>query len=238
MCFILKNKTLFIIALVTLFGCSNTSTQIAGMVKESIIGLPDKVVSANIIENNPYASIYVKVNELSQAYVLLAFAEPPQTIPATTFSKQNTELKWVSSDSALLVSRNGRLLKTVNLFDGNLVALNSEQTDPVALGLHLSTTPMQWRSTIDWQPGYHVSYQQHSTFTFIADETIIINDKPIIVKKFNEHVVVPSIKIEYTNQFWVDASNGLVMKSHQKIAPNLSFIDITLLKTYAFKDVK
>jgi hypothetical protein len=208
------------------------------MVKESIIGLPDTEVSADKIENNPYASIYVRVNKSSQAYVLLAFAESPQTIPATTFLKQNTELKWVSSDSAMLVSRNGRLLKTVNLIDGNLVALNSEQTDPVTLGLHLPTTPMRWQSTIDWQPGYHVSYQQHSTFTFIADETIIINDTPIVVKKFNEHVVVASINIEYTNQFWVDASNGLVMKSHQKIAPNLSFIDITLLKPYAFKDVK
>ncbi|MBB1318544.1 YjbF family lipoprotein [Shewanella sp. SR43-4] len=238
MSFILNSKTLFIISLITLSGCSNTSSQIANMVKESIIGPPDSVISASKIESSPYASIYVRVNKSSQAYVLLAFAEASQTIPATPFSKKNAELKWVSSDAAMLVTRNGRLLKTVNLFDGNLVTLSSEQIDPISLGLHLTSTPMQWQSTIDWQPGYHFSYKQQSTFTFIADETVIINESPVILKRYDEHVFIPKLGIEYNNQFWIDATSGMVFKSNQKIAPNLPYIDITLLKPYTFEDIK
>jgi hypothetical protein len=234
-----NSKTpLIIVTFIALSGCSNTFLQVSDMLKESIVGLPSDNIATSEIENSPYSSIYVSIDDAHQAYVLLALAEAPQTIPATDFTAQSAELKWISSDAGMLVTRNGRLLKTVSLFNGNRVNISSNQIDPLTLGLHLATTPMHWQSTIDWQPGYHVSYQQNSTFTFIADETIIINDKPILLKKFTEQVVVPSINIEYTNQFWLDASSGLVMKSHQKIAPNLPFIDITLLKPYAFKDIK
>ncbi|MBB1440494.1 YjbF family lipoprotein [Shewanella sp. SG41-4] len=236
---IFNNKNLLtLFFFLALTGCSNTFVQIGGMLKESIVGLPDDNISANEIENSPYSSVYVKINDSHQAYVLLALAEAPQTMPATIITTQNVELKWISSDAGMLVTRNGRLLKTVNLFEGNRINIDSNQTDPVALGLHLASTPIKWQSTIDWQPGYHVSYQQLSTFSFVTDETLTINDKPITLKKFNEHVIVPDIDIEYDNQFWIDPSNGQVIKSHQKIAPNLAYIDITVLKPYEFKDVK
>ncbi|GGP54591.1 hypothetical protein GCM10009347_21780 [Shewanella algicola] len=236
--FSIYQKLLILILFCTLTGCSNTFVQIGGMFKESVIGLPDDDITAVDIEKSPYASIHVKINNAHRSYVLLAFAEAPQTLPATNFNPQNMELKWVSSDFGMLVTRNGRLLKTLNLFDGNLLEINSKQPDPLALGLHLNSTPLHWQSTIDWQPGYHINYEQRSTFSFVADETVIINDKPLNLKKFNEHIVIPDLDLEYDNQFWVDAANGNVMKSYQKIAPNLPFIEITLLKPYGFKDVK
>ncbi|UJF22344.1 YjbF family lipoprotein [Shewanella sp. OMA3-2] len=208
------------------------------MLKESVVGLPSDNIPASEIASSPYSSVYVTINDAHQAYVLLALAEAPQTLPSTQFTPQNAELKWISSDAGMLVTRNSRLLKTVNLYDGNRVSLSSDQTDPIALGLHLASTPLQWQSTIDWQPGYHINYPQHSIFTFIADETLSINDKPVLVKKFNEHVVVSNLNMEYTNQFWVDSTTGLVLKSRQKIAPNLPYIDITLLKPYGFGDAK
>lgn len=229
---------LLVLFLFTLTGCSNTFVQIGDMLKESVVGLPDDTISATEIEQTPYSSIYVRVNDSHRAYVLLALAETPLTLPETPPDAKNIELKWISSDAGMLVTRNGRLLKTVNLFYGNRIQLISEQQDPLVLGLHLNSTPLHWQSTIDWQPGYHINYEQQSTFSFVADETVIINDNPLNLKKFNEHVVIPSLDLEYDNQFWVDAANGAVMKSYQKIAPNLPYIDITLLKPYGFKDVK
>ena len=208
------------------------------MLKDSVVGLPDDDIPASEIDQSPYSSIYVRVNNSHRAYVLLALAEAPLTLPAKSINSQNVELKWISSDAGMLVTRNGRLLKTINLFDGNRINIHSEKLDPVSLGLHLSSTPLQWTSTIDWQPGYHINYEQHSTFSFVSDETITINEKPLTLKKFNEHVVVPHLDIEYDNQFWIDASNGMVIKSNQKIAPNLPYIEITLLKPYEFKDNK
>ena len=219
-------------------GCSNTFTQVNGMLKDSILGFPDDNIPADEINNSPYSSIYAKISDSHNVFVLLALAEAPQTLPVSILNSQTVELKWISSGAGMLVTRNGRLLKTVNLFDGNRINISSEQIDPLALGLHLSSTPLQWTSTIDWQPGYHINYEQRSTFSFVNDETITINDKALTLKKFNEHVVVPHLNIEYDNQFWVDASNGNIMKSHQKIAPNLPYIEITLLKPYGFKDQK
>ena len=233
------NKALpFIITFLALTGCTNSTMQVGSMLKESVVGLPSDNIPASEIASSPYSSVYVTINDAHQAYVLLALVEAPQTLPPTQFSSQNAELKWVSSDAGMLVTRNSRLLKTVNLYDGNRVSLTSDQTDPIALGLHLASTPLQWQNTIDWQPGYHLNYQQYSTFTFIADETLSINDKPVLAKKFNEHVVVHNLNMEYTNQFWVDQTSGLVLKSRQKIAPNLPYIDITLLKPYGFGDAK
>lgn len=233
------NKALpFMITFLALTGCTNSTMQVGSMLKESVVGLPSDNIPASEIASSPYSSIYVTVNDAHRAYVLLALAEAPQTLPQTPFSPQNAELKWISSDAGMLVTRNSRLLKTVNLYDGNRMSLSSDETDPVALGLHLASTPLQWQNTIDWQPGYHVNYQQLSTFTFIADETLSINDMPVSVKKFNEHVIVNNLNIEYTNQFWVDNATGLVLKSRQKIAPNLPYIDITLLKPYGFGDAK
>ena len=237
MSLIFQNKNLLpLLFIFSLTGCSNTFVQIGGMLKDSVVGLPDDDIPASEIDQSPYSSIYVRVNDSHRAYVLLALAETPLTLPVTSINSQNVELKWISSDAGMLVTRNGRLLKTINLFDGNRINIHSEKTDPVTLGLHLSSTPMQWQSTIDWQPGYHINYQQHSTFTFVSDETLTINDKTVTLKKFNEHVVVANLDIEYDNQFWVDESTGNVIKSYQKIAPNLPYIDITLLKPYGFKD--
>lgn len=231
-----KKSLLPLLFFFILTGCSNTFVQIGGMLKESVIGFPDDNVTVAEIEQSPYASIHVRINNTNRSYIVLAFAEAPQTLPITRIDSKNIELKWLSADNGLLVTRNGRLLKSVNLFVGNRLTLNSEQPDPVALGLHLSSTPIKWKSTVDWQPGYHFNYQQNSTFSFVSDETLTINDKIVTLKKFNEHVVVANLDIEYDNQFWVDESTGNVIKSYQKIAPNLPYIDITLLKPYGFKD--
>ena len=236
---IFNNKFLLILTLfLTVTGCSNTFKHVGGMLKQSIVGLPDDNIPAAEIDNSPYSSIYARINNSHNVYVLLALVEAPQTFPATTIQAQNAELKWISSDAGMLVTRHGRLLKTVNFFYGDRINISSEQIDPLMLGLHLNSTPLQWTSTIDWQPGYHINYEQRSTFSFVSDETITINEKPLTLKKFNEHVVVPHIDIEYDNQFWIDASNGMVIKSNQKIAPNLPYIEITLLKPYEFKDNK
>jgi len=232
-----KNRFIFI-SLLTITGCSNTFNQVNSMIKESIIGLPSDNIPASQIDQSSFSSIYARIDDAHQVYVLLALAENPQTIPATHRAKQTTELKWISSDAGMLVTRNGRLLKSVNLFYGNLINISSDQLDPIALGLHLTTTPMHWQSTIDWQPGYHISYQRQSTFTFVADETLVINETPIPLKRFDEHVFIPRLGLEYSNQFWIDATSGTVFKSHQKMAPNLPYIDITLLKPYSFKDIK
>lgn len=72
-----------------------------------------------------------------------------------------------------------------------------------------------------------------SQFKLIADENVLINDTPTQLLHYSETVSVEGLNIQYQNDFWLKPDNGHVVKSRQKIAPNLPFIDIILLKPFA-----
>ncbi|MFV0595814.1 YjbF family lipoprotein [Shewanella sp.] len=219
--------------LIGVSGCSQRISALNDTIKLAFIGDDDITLSAEQVKANPYASVYVKIEDTPQAFVVLAFAEPKVTLSPTKQNPDALELKWLSADKGMLVTVNGRLVKTHNLLAGNLSAVESDEPDPLLLGLHLSNTPKTWIRTLDWQPGYHYGYKATSEFKLIADEKILINGLPTQALHFSENVSVEALNIKYQNEFWLDPENGTVLKSRQKIAPNLPFIDITLLKPFA-----
>lgn len=235
------NRSLSLLAICTslLFttGCSQRVSALNDTLKLAFIGDDDVKLSTEQVSAIPYASIYAKIDDFPQVFIALAFAEAPDSLvkvqQSSSNSKPITELKWLSADSGMLVTVNGRLIKTHNLYTGNLSAVNSEQTDPVQLGLHLDSTPKSWTRQIDWQPNYHYGYTATSQFQLIGEENILINDTPTNALHFSESVYIKSLNVHYQNEFWLKPDNGLVIKSRQKIAPNLPFIEITLLKSYA-----
>ncbi|MGL5469916.1 MAG: YjbF family lipoprotein [Shewanella sp.] len=217
----------------SLSGCSQRISALNDTVKLAFWGNEDVVLTPEQVSANPYASIYVKIEDTAQAFVVLAFAEPKISLSSVKNAPEALELKWLSADKGMLVTVNGRLVKTHNLLMGNLSAVESNEPDPLLLGLHLSSTPKTWTRTLDWQPGYHYGYQAKSEFKLISDENILINGTPTQALHFSENVSVDALNIQYQNEFWLDPQTGSVIKSHQKIAPNLPFIDITLLKPFA-----
>ncbi|MFB2733532.1 YjbF family lipoprotein [Shewanella mangrovisoli] len=219
--------------LIGVSGCSQRISALNDTIKLAFIGDDDVTLNAEQIKANPYASVYVKIEDTPQAFVVLAFAEPKVTLSTAKQNTEALELKWLSADKGMLVTVNGRLVKTHNLIAGNLAAVESLEPDPLLLGLHLSSTPKTWTRTIDWQPGYHYGYKVTSEFHQIAEESILINGTPTQTLHFNERISVEALNIEYQNEFWLNPQTGKVIKSHQKIAPNLPFIDITLLKPFA-----
>lgn len=226
-------------------GCSQRISALNDTIELAFIGDKDVILTPEQISANPYASIYAKIGDTAQAFVVLAFAEPPATLSSTatstaissTQSPSTTpkalELKWLSADNGMIVTVNGRLVKTHNLLAGNLAGVTSVQIDPLLQGLHLESTPKTWHRLLDWQPGYHYGYQADSQFQFVATETIIINQTPTQVLHYSELVTIKGLNIQYQNEFWLKPDNGQVVKSRQKIAPNLPYIDITLLKPFA-----
>lgn len=217
----------------SLSGCSQRISALNDTVKLAFWGNEDIVLSPEQVSANPYASIYVKIEDTAQAFVVLAFAEPKISLSSVKNAPEALELKWLSADKGMLVTVNGRLVKTHNLLAGNLAAVESDEPDPLLLGLHLSNTPKTWTRMLDWQPGYHYSYKVKSEFKLISDDNILINGTPTQALHFSESVSVDALNIQYQNEFWLDPQTGSVIKSHQKIAPNLPFIDITLLKPFA-----
>ncbi|QYX63451.1 YjbF family lipoprotein [Shewanella putrefaciens] len=219
--------------LVGMTGCSQKISAFNDTVKFAFIKDGDIQLTNEQVNAIPYASIYVKVEDGSQSFVVLAFADPKISLTPIMPEQKVTELKWLSVDNGMLVTVNGRLVKTHNFLTGNLAGLESTEPDPLLLGLHLSSTPKTWTRTIDWQPGYHYGYKANSQFEFIAAENIVINGTSTPTLHYSELVTVEALDIQYQNEFWLKPDNGKVIKSHQKIAPNLPFIDITLLKPFA-----
>lgn len=229
-------------ALLFLQGCSQKFNDVNDTMKLAVFGEADTSMTSDDIQNLPYASIYARIDEGPQAFMVLALAEAKPTLEAmkeatgrtkTTPTSPALQLKWLSADKGMITTEYGRIVSTLNMPQGNLINSDSTESDPLRLGLHKATTPLTWQRTIDWQPGYHFGYQLNSQFTPQGEQIILINDKPVAVLHFIESVSIASLDTEYDNEFWVNPNNGQVLKSRQKLAPNLPYIDITLLKPFS-----
>ncbi|MEH6534713.1 MAG: YjbF family lipoprotein [Photobacterium frigidiphilum] len=224
--------TLTILLSIGITGCSQKFNDVNDTLSVALFGDNDTELASDDVQRLPYASLYAQVDDGPQAFMVLALAE---SIPSLTTETPNTrtQLKWVSSDKGMLVTEGGRLVKSLNLPQGNLIETYSNQPDPLILGLHRASTPMYWQRTIDWQPGYHFGYQLTSRFARQDNAVIMINERPITTWHFIESVTIDALDTRYKNQFWIDGKTGKVLKSQQKLAPGLPFIDMTLLKPYS-----
>ncbi|PSW30368.1 YjbF family lipoprotein [Photobacterium phosphoreum] len=238
----LKNITRFpiskllLISATALFvsGCSQKITSINDTVRIAVQGTADIHKSANTIAALPYASTYVRIDNQSQLFMVLALAESATGETVTTPSSKTSPplLKWLARDHGMLVTQSGRIVKTVNLAAGNLSTTTSKTVDPLTLGLHLATTPTTWQRHIDWQPGYHNGYQLDSQFVFDQPEVLTINGKSVPVLRFSENVTIKQLDRHYSNTFWIEQRTGKVVKSQQYIAPDLPSVEMTILKPF------
>ncbi|MGF1680366.1 YjbF family lipoprotein [Photobacterium minamisatsumaniensis] len=238
--FISRSIQYAFIALYTtlLLGCSQKFNDVNDTMKLALFGEPDAIMTGDDIQNLPYASIYAQIDDGPQAFMVLALAENKPRFGSEAANDNAVitpplQLKWLSADKGMLTTEYGRLVKTLNIPQGNLIASTSEQIDPIRLGLHKTSTPLVWQRTIDWQPNYHFGYELNSQFTLQGEQVILISERPVTALHFVESVFVSKTDIRYDNDFWIDPQNGNVLKSRQKIAPNLPYIDITLLKPFS-----
>ena len=238
----LKNITrspiskLLLISATALFvsGCSQKINSINDTVRVAVQGTADIHKSANTIAALPYASTYVRIDNQSQLFMVLALAESATGETVTTPSSKTSPplLKWLASDHGMLVTQSGRIVKTVNLAAGNLSTTTRKTVGPLTLGLHLATTPTTWQRHIDWQPGYHNGYQLDSQFVFDQPEVLTINGKSVPVLRFSENVTIKQLDRHYSNTFWIEQRTGKVVKSQQYIAPDLPSVEMTILKPF------
>ncbi|MFB9936334.1 YjbF family lipoprotein [Photobacterium aphoticum] len=228
-----------------LTGCSQKFNDVNDTMQLALFGNADVTLSQDDINNLPYASLYASIDNGPQAFMVLALAESTpvwgkaayqNATSVSTTSTNSTSpivLKWLSSDKGMLQTQSGRLVKTLNLPLGNLVSLHSSETDPLQLGLHLAGTPRSWQRQLDWQPGFHSGYQAISHFYQQDNQIILVNQQPVETLHFTEEVSVPALDVTYTNTFWLRPDNGQVVKSRQKLAPDLSYVEMTILKPFS-----
>lgn len=216
-----------------LAGCSQKMQDVQDTMSLAIFGHESVHLSSDEIDKLPFASVYAKVEDSGQAFLVLGYAE--KTYSNAPLEKEKYQLKWLSANNEMLVTEEGRLVKTVNILQGNLTASYSDKADPLALGLLKKTTPMHWKRSIDWQPGYYVGYTLESRFALQGKKTMIINEKKTHTLHYLEYVSAPELNVHFENQFWLDPLSGNVLASIQTLAPGLPAIEIHLLKSFSEK---
>lgn len=215
-----KWKRLLIIlpVLGLMFGCTQKFNDVSATVQEAYSNYIDVELTPQEIESIPYASAYLKIGNQKQVFVVLAFADHN---PLTG----KTQLKWVSSDKAMVVTENGHIVKTVNLQNNNIAGVYGQVPT-------YSTLNTQYLLSYDWEEQYRYGFPAHITRTYQGKEVVTTPLSSTSADVYRESVEFPSLSEVVENFYWVD-NEGQVVKTRQHLGPNMLPIELTILKGYS-----
>lgn len=198
--------------------CSQSQKGIGETFKLALFGTPDVELTPEQVHDIPYASMYARINDGSQIFMVLAYAE-------------HGDLKWVSRDKAMLVTRNGRLVKTLGLSD-NLLEVTNLASDPLAHPQRI-TDGTEWTRIQSWTEDKQLrSATLVSRFTLAGTETITVLNAPHAYRVINEDVTVTELNTHYQNRFWIEPGTGAVRKAQQFVGPGNFPVETITLNPY------
>ena len=175
-------------------------------IKNALIGYPDLNITREIIENIPYASGLLRIGKGTQGLVILE-------------SIENNKYFWVSKDEVFIVTKDGRIERSLGLLN-NLTKISS--IDQSFKDLLTKPNPV-----IE----YYSYYSFEDPLLFDLKVAISIENKGIHEIKIlgdrkklvliEENISSELIGWKEKNKFWVDPNDYFVWKSEQNISPKL-----------------
>ena len=215
-----------LVSLLTLSACTQKFNDVNATLDEALFGAEDVALTSDKIAELPYASSFVRINDGAQLFMVLAFAEPNPTTGVI-------QLKWLSSDKAMIVTENGRVVKTLGLAQANLQSIEpSTKTAPSFS--ELLQKQISRKASYSWQTTNHYLYHYQANITPIISTSELITT-PLWQKQTTliyETVNINSLNTSFSNRYWVDAQ-GEVVKSLQYLGPKLGKIEMTILKPFS-----
>ncbi len=209
-----------------LVGCSQDSQDLSATFHSAFLGAEETNITPETVSKIPYASMYARLGENSQALLILGWVEQ------STLSSGAVRLKWVSAEKEMIATEAGRIVKTSGLKEGNLVRLQASAPDPLSLGILKNTTPKVWHYTLSWQPGYHIGYAAISHFTIGQVEEVELPNGHHSLQQIKETVEIPVLDKKYTNSYWLDPVKGQVVASEQYIFPGSERFHLSVGKVF------
>jgi hypothetical protein len=207
-----KRPALIMICLL-LQACSSTTKGLGDSLWNSLFGTPGVHLTDDDIQNMPYASQYVQLNNGPQLFVVLAFAE-------------NGQQKWVTQDQATLVTQHGRIVKTL-LGGDNLLEMNNLAADPLAKPNQI-VDGASWTRTMGWTEYQQVRYATaRSVFHWQGTDSVVVGGESTSVRVLDEEVETDQAR--WHNQYWVD-SEGQIRQSIQYLGADFFPVKTTLIK--------
>ncbi|MDU2938949.1 MAG: YjbF family lipoprotein [Enterobacteriaceae bacterium] len=208
----MKRPALIMICLL-LQACSSTTKGLGDSLWNSLFGTPGVHLTDDDIQNMPYASQYVQLNNGPQLFVVLAFAE-------------NGQQKWVTQDQATLVTQHGRIVKTL-LGGDNLLEMNNLAADPLAKPNQI-VDGASWTRTMGWTEYKQVRYATaRSVFHWQGTDSVVVGGESTPVRVLDEEVETDQAR--WHNQYWVD-SEGQIRQSVQYLGADFFPVKTTLIK--------
>ncbi|STD29066.1 Group 4 capsule protein B homolog [Edwardsiella tarda] len=209
-------RNLLLISVMALSACSNTASITGETLKYALIGPGDVTVSATQVTQLPYASAYLKIGDNPRAFVVLAYVN-------------GDELSWLTADNVMIVTRHGRIIKTVGL--ENDLVLNAEKSaDPLA---QPARAVAEWQMLAEWQSRYVSGYRLNGQLTRQTSETLDLVTRRLVSERFDEYVTTTPDIGSWHNQFWRDPQSGQIVKTRQQLGPDMPIIELTILKPFS-----
>ncbi|WP_421201666.1 YjbF family lipoprotein [Aeromonas enteropelogenes] len=209
-------RNIAFLGLLSLTGCSNTASVTSETIKYAFWGADDITVTATQVAQLPYASAYLKIGDNPRVFVVLAYVN-------------GDELSWLTADRVMIVTRHGRIIKTVGM-ENDLVLSKSGSADPLSVA---ATSTASWQAMTEWEHGYLSGYQLDGTLVRSGQEELDLVTRRVVADRFEETVTMTPDMDSWTNQFWRDPLTGQVVKTRQQLGPGLPVVELTILKPFA-----
>lgn len=193
--------------------CSSHIKGLGTSLWQSVTGAGGVQLTDDDIQNMPYASQYMTLNNGPQLFVVLAFSEHGQQ-------------KWVTQDRATLVTQHSRLVKTLSLSD-NLQSVSNLESDPLAKANQI-IDGASWTRIMGWTEHGQTRYATaRSTFRWDGDDTLKVGNDSTPVRVLEEEVVTDAAS--WRNRYWVD-SDGQIRQTKQYLGAGYFPVTTLLLK--------
>lgn len=177
------------------------------------------------VQNTPVDLLYVQLGDLPRAVLALAFLE-------------EGEFKWISQDQAMLVTEQGRIVRTLGLKE-DLLYLSNTKNDPLRLPVS-QRSGAHWVRRSDWQVGAQSGYRIHSRFETEGEALLEIFGRSIPVQLQRERVRFMDTGEEFENLFWSDPVSGMLLRSRQQLSPHTPVMELThlsaIVRLIAYKE--
>lgn len=202
-------------------GCGENPAivQAFGAVRTAAFGFPDLAIDRATVTNLPYASLTARVGKGPQALLVLSHV-------------QGQDQHWIAPRVAMLVTRAGRLVKTVG-FPSDLGGVTAADPDPVDGYLHRLKGDEQHTRLMDLGTDGYYGVPVDSTFATLGPrriEIVEIEFDTILVREDNR---VRIFDWRFENYYWVDPVDGFVWKATQHFARATPPMETQVLKPAA-----
>jgi len=207
-----KRPAIILICLL-LQACSATTKGLGNSLWESMFGTPGVHLTDDELQNMPYASQYMQLNDGPQLFVVLAFDE-------------NGQQKWVTQDQATIVTQHSRIVKTL-LGGDNLLEVNNIAADPLIEPNQIADGA-SWTRTMGWTEHKQVRYATaRSTFRWDGTDSVKVGSDETHVRVLDEEVTTD--QATWHNRFWID-EEGQIRQSLQYLGAGFFPVKTTLIK--------